>query len=787
MARHLRSAEAVQPIYGIDDWNIVEDALQPAHNKRSETIFALGNGFFGMRGTYEEGFSSPAGQSVNGTYVNGFYESETIRYPEIAYGFAEHSQTMLNVSNAKIIRLMIDDEPFDLFTGMVLAYRRTLDMRHGTLTRAVHWRSPRGREVRLEITRLVSLSRKSIAAIRYRVTPLNFSGAAELTSMLDGDVTNVPASKDPRVGSGLQGRVLDINALSVDGDAAVIQQTTRHSKMSVACAIDHTLTTSPPYHTDASADDTAAHIVYHVETQEGQPITLDKFIAYVTTQDYSADSLIEQARSAVEQARTDSFDMLYGEQVAYLEAFWSHADVEIDGDAKLQQGLRFNMFHLLQSAGRDGMTNIAAKGLTGEGYEGHYFWDTEMYVIPFFLHIDRGIVRKLLQYRVGILDHARARAREMGHDKGALFPWRTINGDECSAYFPAGTAQYHINADVAFAIRRYVETSGDDGFLFDGGAEVLFETARLWRSLGAYIPAKGGRFCINTVTGPDEYTAIVNNNLFTNMMAQENLWYAAHIADWMAQKHPQAFAALRDKIALNDDEVPAWKAAADNMYIPFDEATGLYMQDDSFFDKEPWDFANTPEDRYPLLLHYHPLVIYRHQVCKQADLVLALFLLGNRFSLDDKRRNYDFYERVTTHDSSLSTCIFSIVANEIGYHEQAYDYFASTSRMDLDDYHRNVGDGVHIANMAGTWMGVVNGFAGLRVYNGVIHLNPSLPKQWNGYRFRIKVHDHMLQVRIGGGNITLDLVEGDALDLFCYGESVAIKPGTSSVVVPLRG
>jgi alpha,alpha-trehalose phosphorylase len=782
MSRRLKSGELAKPIYAVDGWKIIEECLQPEHNKRSETIFALGNGFIGMRGTYEEGFAHPDGQSVNGTYINGFYESETIRYPEIAYGFAETSQTMLNVSRARTLYLQIEGERFDLFSGTVLEYRRALDMRAGLLERTIRWRSPGGREVQVEIIRLVSFRRKHLAAIRYRVTPLNFSGQVQIISLLDGDVTNVPASKDPRVGSGLQGRVLDVEMLRAEGEQAVIQQTTHHSGMSLACAVGHRLTTNVFHTASTTQDALAATLTYTLQAAVGEPITLDKFIAYVTTQDYPADRLPEQAQAVIAAAQASGFATLCEEQAAYLAHFWHHADIEIEGDPALQQGLRFNMFHLLQSVGRDGKTNIAAKGVTGEGYEGHYFWDTEMYVVPFFLHIDPTIVRKLLEYRYGILDHARARARQMGHDTGALFPWRTINGDECSAYFPAGTAQYHINADIAFALKRYVETSGDDGFLLEGGAEMLFETARLWRSLGAYIPAKGDQFCINTVTGPDEYTAIVNNNLFTNMMAQENLWYAARIAAWMANVHPAAFATLRDKIGLGANEAAGWQEAADRMYIPYDQAQGLYMQDDSFFEKARWDFDNTPDDHYPLLLHYHPLVIYRHQVCKQADLVLALFLLGNRFTLEDKRKNYDYYEQVTTHDSSLSTCIFSIVANEIGYHEQAYDYFVSTARMDLDDYHRNVGDGVHIANMAGTWMGVVNGFGGLRVYDGVIHLSPTLPAQWQGYSFNLALGENLLRVQVGSGQVQLSLLQGERLALVCYGEAVVVTMAERATV-----
>ena len=338
----------------------------------------------------------------------------------------------------------------------------------------------------------------------------------------------------------------------------------------------------------------------------------------------------------------------------------------MEGDDALLQGLRFNLYHLLQSAGRDGETNIAAKGLTGEGYEGHYFWDTETYIFPMFLHTAPEIARELLTYRYRILPFARERAREMGHPTGALYPWRTIGGKEASAYYPAGTAQVHIDADIALAVKRYVEATGDEDFLWDMGAEMVCETARLYLDLGFYNPNKGGKFCLNEVTGPDEYNALVDNNAYTNLMAAENMRFAADTLERMAQKAPEKYAALVEKIALKDGEKEAWRQAAENMYVPRDEATGLIWQDDGFMDRKPWPLSSIPRENFPLLLHYHPMVIYRHQVCKQADTVLAMLLLPHRFTLAEQRTAFDYYDRVTTHDSSLSMAAFSAVASRGG-------------------------------------------------------------------------------------------------------------------------
>ena len=771
----------VEPIYPYSPWEVIEPRFEVANNYRNETIFALANGYLGMRGNFEEGYNGPPRTGLEGTYINGFYESEPIKYPEAAYGFAERSQTMLNVTNGKIIQLLVEDEPFDMLEGEVLQYQRALRLKEGVLERKLIWRSPQGREAEIEIVRLVSLVEKHLAAISYSVTPLNFDGKITLVSTLNGDVTNLTAENDPRLGSGLESRVLSVEDKALDGDFGALVQRTKNTRFLLACVMDHQIKTKSQFTSDTAAEPLAVNISYHFDAHKGEPVHLTKYLAYTTSRDYPEADVLTTAKEVVTKAKAQGFDSLCQEQADFLSKFWERADIEVKGDLALQQGIRFNMFHLLQSVGRDGHTAIGAKGLTGEGYEGHYFWDTEMYIAPFFLYNSPDITRKLLEYRYNILDKARARARQMSHKTGALFPWRTIDGDECSAYFPAGTAQYHIDADITYAIRKYMEVTDDTDFLISYGAEIVFETARLWADLGDFIEHKGNKFCINCVTGPDEYNALVDNNCYTNLMAKENLLYGCEIARLMKTRMPDVYQTLAAKINLAEYELAFWQKAADNMYMPYDEQLQIHKQDDHFLDKTRWDFANTPPENYPLLIHYHPLVIYRYQVSKQADLVLALFLLGHKFTPEEKKRDYDYYEQITTHDSSLSTCIFSIVASEIGYHDKAYRYFMNTARMDLDDTHHNVNAGIHAANMAGTWMCLVNGFAGMRSYGDVLSFRPALPQAWEEYTFRIMYRGNLLRVTIGTENVHYTLLSGSNLSILHNGQSLELTEEGQSI------
>lgn len=771
--------------FPLSPWGITEPHCDPLRNQLAETLFALGNGYIGQRATFEEGYSGPAGTSRDGTFLNGFYDIEPIQYPENAYGLARRNQFMLNVPNAKRVQLWIDHEAFDVFQGTLEEHQRSLDFREGVLHREVVWTSASGKKVRVQIRRLVSFEHKHLFAMEFQVTALNFSGPIRLVSTVDGEVRHLAAGDDPRVGSHVSAPPLMLQEVVQDQDFSALVHKTRNSGFGLVSAIDHQLQASD-FSSSLQGQRQSSEHEYQIHIQEHETVTLHKYGAYFTSRDFPEAELLPRARERLTHARLGGFERLVESQKTYLQAYWSEADVEISGDDALQQGIRFNQFHLLQSVGKDGKTNIAAKGVTGEGYEGHYFWDTEIYIFPVMLFTRPEIARKLLEYRLQGLNHARERARQMSHKKGALYPWRTIAGEECSAYFPAGTAQYHINADIAYSIKLYTEITGDESYLLEGGAEVLMETARIWMGIGAFIEHRGGAFCINEVTGPDEYSALVNNNFYTNAMAKMHLQFASQVARKLQKLHPEVFQQVASQMDLELSEIDGWQQAADRMYLPTDEKLGVHPQDDSFLSRAVWDFENTPSDHYPLLLHYHPLVIYRYQVCKQADVVLALMLLSDQFSLAEKKRDYDYYEPLTTHDSSLSSCIFSIMASEVGYRQKAYDYFMDTARMDLDNQHNNTQHGVHTAAMAGTWMGVVYGFAGMRSHQGVLHFNPQLPQSWTHYQFKVHVRGQLVQVRVEAGQAEYLLLKGTGLVVQHGNQNVHLQEGASQSL-PLEG
>lgn len=761
-------------IYPVNEWEITEENFELENNYRNETIFSLANGYMGLRGTFEESYSIQAGLGLEGNFINGFYESEDIRYGELAYAYPQKSQTMLNVANAKIIRLWLEDEEFSMFTGKLEANRRTLNMRDGILVREIIWESPKGRRIAIKSIRLVSLTHKHIAAIRYEVTPLNFSSRIAISSIIDGNVVNSTTECNARIDYGPYDRVLLVENKVLTDDLCLLVQKTKNTHLKIACAIENTLTTKSSFEVTNIQGEFSAGKQYKIDALQGEHICLDKYITYTTTREFSEDELELKARHILRLDRKAGFEKLLEEQKDYLDRFWTRSDIQIKGDASLQQGIRFNMFQLLQSAGKDGRTSLGAKGLSGEGYEGHYFWDTEMYGLPYFIYNCPEIARALLEYRFNTLDKARERARQMSIERGALYPWRTINGEEASAYYPAGTAQVHINSDIAFAVQKYIDATGDTEFVKSMGAEILIETARFWVRFGSYIDTRDGKFCINGVTGPDEFAVLVNNNAYTNLLVKENLKNACKIVEWLKSSHKDDFLQLSRKIDLREEEPEEWKKAADNMYVPYSAERGIYPQDDSFLYKKPWDIKNTPEEKFPLLNNHHPLVVYRYQVSKQADLILALFLLNHKFRKEDIRKNFDFYETVTVHESSLSACIFSIVANSIGYHERAYSYFMRTARLDLDDYHRDTKAGIHCANMAGTWMSIVNGFGGMNAYEDVLSFNPHLPVQWEEYSFTVNYRGRLLKVTVNKAGTSYQLLEGKELSIIHKGEKQLI-------------
>jgi alpha,alpha-trehalose phosphorylase len=755
-------------VYPVDEWRIAEVCYSERYFARAETAFSLSNGYVGIRGTFDEGRPSLS----PGTFVNGFHETWPIVHAEEAYGLAQTGQTIVNVPDATVIRLYVDDEPLFLPTARLRRYERVLDMRAGTLSRELSWSTAAGRHVTVRSCRIVSLEHRHLAAILYEVVVDQAAPVVIASQVLNRQDDEHGAGRrgpfDPRLAKRFDHRVLHAEVAECGDGRLRLGYRATNSGMTLAVAAAHVIETAAPYEAVESVDGDRGELVITVDAQPGVPIRLVKYVAFQSSRAESPRELVERCERTLARAERDGFDSLLVAQRARLDRFWDRADVRVDvgpESSRLQQAIRWNLFQVAQATMRAEGSGVPAKGLTGQAYGGHYFWDTEIYLLPFLAYTQPRVARNLLRFRYSMLAQARRRAHELGQ-RGAMFPWRTINGEEASAYYQAGTAQYHLNADIAYAIRRYVNAHGDVDFLVEVGAEMLIETARLWADLGFY--SDDGAFHIHGVTGPDEYTTVVNDNAYTNVMARLNLRYAAATVRRLRDERPDAFAKLVAELELAPEEPLEWERAAAAMYVPYDARRGVHPQDAGFLDREVWDLEATPDDRFPLLLHYHPLVIYRHQVIKQADVVLAMFLLGDEFDADAKAANYAYYERITSGDSSLSACVQSIVAAEVGNEHDALQYFRHAVLMDLADVAGNVSDGVHIASAAGVWQALVFGFGGVREYDGRLSITTHLPSAWRSLSFSLRFGDRQLRVQLSHDGDRY-AIEGEPLDLTISG------------------
>ncbi|GAA2139156.1 glycosyl hydrolase family 65 protein [Kitasatospora kazusensis] len=747
--------------FTVDPWSVAEHGLDLSGQARAESVFALSNGHIGLRGNLDEG--EPHG--LPGTYLNGVYELRPLPYAESGYGYPESGQSVINVTNGKIIRLLVDDEPFDLRYGELLSHHRSLDFRDGLLRREAEWTSPAGRTVKVTSTRLVSLTQRAVAAIEYRVAAVDGPVRIVVQSELVANEQLPTGTHDPRASAVLEAPLLS-EAHQADRLKAVLVHRTRYSELRVAAGADHTVEGPDGFDSVAESYPDQGRISVTTVLKPGEELRLVKYIAYGWSATRSLPAVRDQVAAALTAARYTGWDGLVAEQRAYLDDFWATSDIRIDGDVELQQAVRFALFHVLQAGARSEERAIPAKGLTGPGYDGHSFWDTETFVLPVLTYCLPGAVKQALRWRHGTLPMARDRAAQLGL-AGAVFPWRTIRGEECSGYWPAGTAAFHIGADIAVAVARYVRSTGDVAFEKEYGLELLVETARMWRSLGHHDAA--GRFRIEGVTGPDEYSAVADNNVFTNLMAQTNLVAAAE----SATRHPMESAAL----GVDTEETAAWRDAATAMYIPYDEKLGVHPQADGFTDHQAWDFDATPPDKYPLLLHYPYFDLYRKQVVKQADLVLAMQLRGDAFTDEQKARNFAYYERLTVRDSSLSACTQAVMAAEVGQLELAYDYTAEAALMDLHDLGGNTSDGLHMASLAGACIALVSGFGGLRDHGGQLFFRPRLPAGLQGLSFAMMIRESLLHVEITHKQTTYSVRRGGALTLLHEGEELVVGPG----------
>jgi alpha,alpha-trehalose phosphorylase len=750
-----------QAAFTVEPWSLRETSLDMDMLAQSESVFALSNGHLGWRANLDEG--EPHG--LPGTYLNGVYALRPLPYAEAGYGFPESGQTVINVTNGKLLRLFVDDEPFDVRYGDLRHHERVLDFRAGHLTREAEWMSPAGQAVRVSSTRLVSFTQRAIGAICYEVEPLDHPARIAVQSELLANEELPSPNGDPRMAAVLD-KALSCEFHNADEARVVLVHRTPSSGMLIGAAMDHLIDGPPGVQVESRSYNDGGIVTATVPLEPGQRLRIIKFVAYGWSQARSLTAVRDQVWAALSGARQAGWDGLLAEQREYLDEFWKNADVEIDGDTEVQQAVRFGLFHVLQAGARAENRAIPAKGLTGPGYDGHAFWDTETYVLPVLTLTAPHAAASALRWRHSTLPVAIERAAQLGL-KGAAFPWRTIAGEECSGYWPAGTAAFHVNADIADAVIRYVDATGDEDFAQGPGIELLTHTARLWRSLGHHDAQ--GRFHIDGVTGPDEYSAIADDNIYTNLMAQQNLAAAADTA----KQYPKR----ASELGVDAEEAAGWRDAAADMFIPYDETLGVHPQAEGFTRHQVWDFAHTSPEQYPLLLHFPYFDLYRKQVVKQADLVLAMYLRGEAFTAEQKARNFDYYEPLTVRDSSLSACTQAVMAAEVGHMGLAFDYLGEAALMDLRDLEHNTRDGVHIASLAGAWYALVGGFGGLRHTGGMVAFAPRLPDGLARLAFTVQFRGRHLHVKVTHQKAEYLLIDGEPMGIRHYDTTLKLSAG----------
>ncbi|WP_330172358.1 family 65 glycosyl hydrolase [Streptomyces sp. NBC_01498] len=748
-------------MYAVEPWSLRETELSLDVLPQSESVFALSNGHVGWRGNLDEG--EPHG--LPGSYLNGVHELHPLPYAEAGYGYPESGQTVINVTNGKIIRLLVDDEPFDVRYGQLRSHERVLDLRTGLLHRTCEWTSPAGSTVRVRSTRLVSFTQRAVAAVSYQVEAVDSEARIVIQSELVANEQLPDGTGDPRAAVALESP-LQAEQTFASGHRLRLVHSTRRSALRVGAAADHFVSGPERTTTQCESDDDIARLTVTAVLAPGTSLRLDKIVAYGWSGARSLPAVSDQVDAALAGATSVGWDGLAEEQRAYLDDFWTCADVEVDGDEKIQQAVRFALFHVLQAGARAEQRGLPAKGLTGSGYDGHAFWDTEAFVLPLLTNTTPDAVSQALRWRQSTLPAARERATQLGLS-GAAFPWRTIEGSECSAYWPAGAAAFHVNAGIADAVVGYLAATHDEEFERECAVELLVETARLWRSLGHHDHR--GAFHIDGVTGPDEYSAVVDDNTYTNLMARTNLLAAADIVERHADR--------ASRLGVDDEESATWRDAAEAMHVPYNEELRVHEQDAGFTGHQQWDFARTRPDQYPLLLHFPYFDIYRKQVVKQADLVLAMYKCGAYFDADHKARNFAYYEALTVRDSSLSACCQAVMAVETGHLRLAYDYLTEAALMDLEDLEHNTRDGLHIASLAGAWTALVAGFGGMRRHGERLEFAPRLPEEISRLAFTVRFRDRHLRVEITSTTATYSLPTGEPLKIRHYGDPLTVRGG----------
>ena len=758
-----------------DEWNIIEEGFYRKHNKISESIFSIGNGRMGQRANFEEKFT---GETMLGSYVAGVYYPDKTRVGWWKNGYPEYFAKVLNAANWIGIDIEIDGEVFNLAECEVDNFRRVLNMKEGYLERTFKAKLKSGNEVKVEAKRFCSIVDDEVGAISYKISVLNFSGGINISPYVDFDVKNEDANYDEKFW-------VEVDKY-VEPKGGYVLAETKKTAFQVCTGMRFQILKNGD-----SADDNAGVFSREkyissdvkIEVKDGDEITILKYCSNLSSENHPKEDLVKNTQGAVNQAFAKGFNTMLEEQrIAWLKK-WEQSDIIIEGDIAAQQGIRFNIFHLNQTySGEDARLNIGPKGFTGEKYGGSTYWDTEAYCIPFYLATsDQKVSRNLLMYRYKQLDKAIENAVKLGFKEGAaLYPMVTMNGEECHNEWEITFEEIHRNGAIAYGIYDYVRHTGDKEYLIDFGTEVLIAIARFWTQR-VHFSERRNKYVMHGVTGPNEYENNVNNNWYTNFIASWCLKYTVGAIMYMKEIAPEKWTALEGKINFYEYvEMGEWEKIAENIYLPHDEKLDVFVQHDGFFDKELIKTKDLPAEDQPLNQNWSWDRILRSCFIKQADVLQGLYFFEDLFDEDTHRRNFEFYEPMTVHESSLSPCVHSILAAKLGMKEKAYEMYLRTARLDLDDYNNDTEDGLHITSMAGTWMAVVKGFGGMRVLGEQLILNPSLPNEWKSFSFKILFRKSLLQVIIRKEKVEIKNLSSKNLHLEIYKEHYDIPAKSSA-------
>ena len=751
----------------IDEWNIIEEGFSQDNHELSESIFSIGNGYMGQRANFEEKYS---GKTLQGSYMAGVYYTDKTKVGWWKNGYPEYFAKVLNSTNWIGIDICIDGEELNLANLEVKDFVRTLNMREGYLQRTFIIKLSNQREVKVDTKRFVSMAEKEIGSIRYSITPLNFDGKLRLTPYLDGDIKNTDSNYDEKFWEEVQKE----NAV---GQASLTVKT-KKLDFHVCSSMKYDITQGGKQHeikAELIERNKFVGNIIHLDLKQSEETIIYKYVSNVTSRDFNKDELLQIGKDSLEKAYNKGFDILLKEQAAVWEEKWKDSDIVIEGDISAQQAIRFCIFQLNQTyTGADDRLNIGPKGFTGEKYGGSTYWDTEAYCLPFYLSTaETRIPRNLLIYRFNHLEKAKENARKLGYTKGALYPMVTMNGEECHNEWEITFEEIHRNGAIAYAIYNYVNYTGDKAYLEEYGLEVLVELSRFWEERVNYSVIKS-KYVILGVTGPNEYENNVNNNWYTNRIAAWTLEYTLQVIEDLKNYKGKIYENIENKLLIEKKELEKWNDIIQNMYYPVDEETGLFLQQDGYMDKEQMLVKDLNIKHLPLNQNWSWDRILRSCFIKQADVLQGLYFLQESYDLDVIKRNYQFYEPRTVHESSLSTCVHSILAAKLGEEEKAYELYLRTARLDLDNYNNDTEDGCHITSMAGTWMSIVEGFGGMRVIEGKLNLNPLIPQNWKSFSFAIKFRETLIKVYISKSKIVLTNLSEKSITLSVYGKDYTV-------------